>query len=84
MVRAALILLALAAGPVLPAAAAASFERAMPARPEIGTPSDEIDATGSLGPTDPFLVPDYDGPEIDVDRPRRDPAERAIREFIPE
>ncbi|ACL55432.1 hypothetical protein [Methylobacterium nodulans] len=52
--------------------------------PQVGTPYDDIDATGSVGPTDPILIPDYDGPEIDVDRPRRDETERALREFIPE
>ncbi len=72
--------LALAALSTVPAAA---LERSVPQRP---IPED-IDATGSVTPTDPLLIPDGDpGTMRRAKRPRARDAdnEAPIREFIPE
>ncbi|SEP34624.1 hypothetical protein SAMN04487843_11235 [Methylobacterium sp. ap11] len=55
-------------------------------RPPRSVPED-IDATGSVTPTDPLLIPDEDsGPARRTRRPRErgTDAEAPIREFIPE
>jgi hypothetical protein len=72
--------LALAALSSVPAAA---LERTAPQRP---IPED-IDATGSVTPTDPLLIPDEDpGTMRRAKRPRARGADTdaPIREFIPE
>ncbi|TGD96318.1 hypothetical protein [Methylobacterium nonmethylotrophicum] len=72
--------LALAALLTIPAAAR---DRQVPPRP---VPED-IDATGTVTPTDPLLIPDEDiGPMRRAKRPRdrNTDTEAPIREFIPE
>ncbi len=58
---------------------------------EIGSPPrpvpEDVDATGSVTPTDPLLIPDEDrGPARRMKRPheRGPDTEAPIREFIPE
>ncbi len=76
---------------VLPALALAAFLTAPALARELRAPPrpvpEDIDATGSVTPTDPLLIPDADGR---TERRAKHPRERGpdteapIREFIPE
>ncbi|MGY2050136.1 hypothetical protein [Methylobacterium sp. JK268] len=86
---AALVLAAAFGGPVLaaevrgPVAPPSAAQRnGMPFA--VGTPYDDVDATGTLAPPAPVMTPDYGGPEIDVDAPRLDRSDPHLREFAPE
>lgn len=80
--RSPLALLALAALLVAPAAFATETDASRPP-PKAWTSVDDVDATGTVTPTDPILIPDLDGPEIDAERPRGDEG-GPVREFVPE
>ncbi len=76
---------------LLPALALAAFLTAPAIARELRAPPrpvpEDIDATGSVTPTDPLLIPDEErGPPRRMKRPRdRGPdTEAPIREFIPE
>ncbi|WP_407528685.1 hypothetical protein [Methylobacterium oryzisoli] len=76
-----LALAALLAASTVPASAAEA-DASRP-QPKAWTSVDDIDATGTVTPTDPILIPDLDGPEIDAERPRGDEG-GPVREFVPE
>lgn len=80
--RSPLALLALAALLAAPAASAAETDASRPT-PKAWTSVDDVDATGTVTPTDPILIPDLDGPEIDAERPRGDEG-GPVRELVPD
>ncbi|MFH6785611.1 hypothetical protein [Methylobacterium sp. MA0201] len=75
---------------LLPVLALATLMAAPVAAREVRSPPrpvpEDVDATGSVTPTDPLLIPDEDGrTQRRAKRPRgRDADEAPIREFIPE